>query len=218
MTRHLEPRLDVLPAAQKEIWPSLRPAQALRFVLYGGTAVAVHLGHRVSHDFDLFRTEPLDKDQLYRSLTVLNAATVAQDEVDTLVALVSLPAGTVKISFFGNIRFGRVKDPIPTSDDNLLVASLDDLMSTKLKAILDRAEARDYQDIAAMLRNGVSLERGLAAFTTMFRGEPATVLRAIGWFEDGNLSTLSAADRDILLSARNNVGDLPHVEIAAGLT
>jgi len=67
----------------------------------------------------------------------------------------------VKLSFFGGIGLGRVGEPIQTTDGVLLVASMDDLMATKLKAILDRAEARDYRDIAAMLRHGASLERGL---------------------------------------------------------
>jgi predicted nucleotidyltransferase component of viral defense system len=33
-----------------------------------------------------------------------------------------------------------------------LVASPEDILATKLKAILDRAEAKDYRDISAMLR------------------------------------------------------------------
>ena len=48
MPRRLEPHIEILPAAQREVWPQLRPAARLAFVLYGGTAVALHLGHRVS--------------------------------------------------------------------------------------------------------------------------------------------------------------------------
>ena len=46
MPQRLEPKLSVLPAAQREIWNSLASAPNLNFVLYGGTAVALHLGHR----------------------------------------------------------------------------------------------------------------------------------------------------------------------------
>ena len=63
MPQCLEPRLDVLPVAQKEIWTSLAPASGLKFVLYGGTAIALHLGHRESLDFDFFRSAPLNKDE-----------------------------------------------------------------------------------------------------------------------------------------------------------
>jgi hypothetical protein len=89
-------------------------------------------------------------------------------------------------------------------------------MATKLKAILDRAEARDYRDIAAMLRRGVSVEAGLAAFKVMFKGEPMTVLRALGFFEDGDLASLDHADRNILSAAAAGVGDLPSVPITSG--
>ena len=41
----------------------------------------------------------------------------------------------------------------------LLVAPFEDLMATKLKVILQRAESKDYRDIAAMLQAGVSLSR-----------------------------------------------------------
>jgi hypothetical protein len=99
----------------------------------------------------------------------------------------------------------------------LLVASLDDLMSTKLKAILDRAEAKDYRDIAAMISAGVSLAAGLSAFKQMFDGEPAQVLRAIGFFDDGDLEALSAADRDVLCRARDRIGALPELHLRPGL-
>ena len=126
-----------------------------------------------------------------------------------------MPSGPVKLSFFGGLSFGRVGEPLQTTDGVLLAASLEDLLATKLKIVLDRAEAKDYRDIAALLKNGQSLSHGLAAFRAMFRGEPAQVLRALGFFEDGDLSSLSLADREILTSARDKVRDLPKVELAS---
>jgi hypothetical protein len=127
-----------------------------------------------------------------------------------------MPAGSVKVSFFGGIGFGRVKDPLKTCDGTLLVASLDDLMATKLKATLDRAEAKDYRDIAEMISSGVSLSAGLSAFKKMFDGEPAQVLRAIGYFKDGDLNTLSTVDRDVLCNARDKVSRLPELYLKPG--
>jgi hypothetical protein len=74
-----------------------------------------------------------------------------QDAPETLVVLAEMPAGCVKVSFFGGIGFGRINDPLRTCDGTLLVASLDDLMATKLKATLDPAEAKDYRDIASVI-------------------------------------------------------------------
>lgn len=216
MSRCLEPKLSALPAAQREIWASLAPASHLNFVLYGGTAVALHLGHRISVDFDFFRSEPLNKDQIRETFTFVRGAAVLQDMPDTLVILARMPSGPVKISFFGNINFGRVNDPLQTCDGIMLVASLDDLMATKLKTTLQRAEGKDYRDIAAMITAGVSLPVGLTAFRKMFDGEPAQVLRALGFFEDGDLKTLGIADRDVLRSARDRVGKLPDIQLRQG--
>jgi hypothetical protein len=213
----LDPRLDVLPAAQREIWEQLRPAARMSFVLYGGTAVALHLGHRRSVDFDFFCAEPLDKTRIRGAFAFCDRAAVVQDSPDTLVVLAPMPSDSVKVSFFGRIGFGRVNDPSRTRDDVLLVASREDLLATKLKTTLDRAEARDYCDIAALLRAGASLPHGLGAFRSMFKGEPTEVLRALGYFEDGDLGTLSAADRALLSSARDGVREIPAVRVMAGL-
>jgi Nucleotidyl transferase AbiEii toxin, Type IV TA system len=210
-----EPHVEILPAAQRQIWPRLAPTASLSFVLYGGTAVALHLGHRTSLDFDFFRTEQLDKAALRNALPFLVDASILQDEVDTLAASVPTDSGPVRLAFYGGIGFGRVGEPLQTGDGMHLVASLDDLLATKLKAILDRAEARDYRDIAALLRNGASLEFGLGAFKTVFKGEPATVLRALGFFEDGDLSSLAATDREILVAARDGVRDVPAVPLVS---
>ena len=57
------PRLDVLSAAQRRLWPALADVPE-PFVLYGGTALALRLAHRTSVDFDFFAAEPLDADKL----------------------------------------------------------------------------------------------------------------------------------------------------------
>jgi hypothetical protein len=213
----LDPKFDVLLAAQRELWPALGAAQQLGFVLYGGTALALQLGHRQSVDFDFFRTEALGKPQLRDAFSFLRGAAVLQDAPNTLAVLANLPSGTVKVSFFGNLKMGRIADPLKTRDGTLLVATMDDLMATKLKAILDRAEAKDYRDIAAMLAAGVSLSKGLAGFRAMFGGEPIVALKALGFFEDGDLSTLPETDKALLRSARDQVRGLPEVSVRTGL-
>lgn len=213
MTVRFKPRTDILPPAQQDIWPQLAPARELSFVLYGGTAVALHLGHRVSVDFDFFSAAPLSKAAIETSFAFMPLATVIQEDVNTLVVSAALPSGAVKVSFFGGMSIGRINEPPQTEDAVLLVASLEDLLATKLKAILDRAEAKDYRDIAAMLSAGVSLERALGAFAKMFRADPGLVLRAMGFFAEGDLSTLAETDREILRSARDRVGEIPNVSL-----
>ena len=103
-----------------------------------------------------------------------------------------------------------------TNGSKLLVASPEELLATKLKTILDRAEVKDYLDISAMLSAGVSLERALGAFAKMYGKDPGLVLRAIGFFKDGDLPSLSQADQDILRAARDRVAEIPDVAMTYG--
>jgi len=70
------------------------------FVLYGGTAIALHLGHRASIDFDFFGKEAFDPDSLQQVLPFLHDAEVLQKAPNTLTCLVER-GGPVQISFFG---------------------------------------------------------------------------------------------------------------------
>jgi hypothetical protein len=63
MPATFEPRLDVLPVSQRRLWPEL-DAVPSDFVLYGGTGLALQLGHRVSEDFDFFSSSGFDPDRL----------------------------------------------------------------------------------------------------------------------------------------------------------
>lgn len=217
MPDRFDPRIEILPPAQQEIWSQLAPAPDLSFVLYGGTAVALHLGHRISIDFDFFKTEPLEKRTIEAAFGFIGKARTVQEAENTLVLDVRMPSGQVRVSFFGGLALGRINDPLLTNDRVLLVASLEDLLATKLKAILDRAEAKDYRDISAMLAAGISLEKALGAFAQMYRRDPGLPLRAIGFFQDGDLPSLPQADRELLRSARDAISEVPEIVLKKGL-
>jgi hypothetical protein len=211
----LQPCMAILPPPQQRVWPLLKPAVELEFVLYGGTAIALRLGHRRSVDFDFFSATHLDKSLLLQHMPWLIQAIVVQDERDSLTFLVSDPQNSepVKISFFGGVDFGRVGEPDLTEDGVLRVASLADLMATKVKVILQRAESKDYKDIAAMLRAGMDLATGLAAAKIFFgpNFQPSESLRALVFYEDGDLAELDPDDKRILVNAVSQVRDLPEV-------
>ena len=143
-------------------------------------------------------------------------AQIIQEDENTLVVFARMPSGPVKVSFFGNLTIGHLRRPIRTDDSTLLVASMEDLLATKLKAILDRAEAKDYRDISAMLSAGTSLGASLGAFSKIYRKDPALPLRAIGYFKDGDLPSLSQSDKEILKAARDKVSEIPDVSLAVG--
>jgi len=218
VTPKFTPRMDMLPPAQRRLWPELRHAPNLGFTLYGGTAIALRLGHRESLDFDFFSERPLDRSAIKAALPFMAQSTTLQDRNHTWVVLVpcaNSEGGHVKVSFFGTISFGRVGEPDFTDDGVLQVASFDDLMATKVKVVLQRAEAKDYRDIAAMVKAGVSLSRGLASARLLFgpNFQPSESLKALVYFNDGDLRTLPATERSALVDAVKAVRDLPEVTL-----
>lgn len=211
------PHLEILPEAQRALWPLLAPLRAMGFVLYGGTAIALHLGHRASVDFDFFSHLPLDEDrdrELGVVLPFLREAWLMQKAPDTRSYITG---ENVKLSFFGGIRFGRIGEPLDTADGILRVASLMDLMATKLAVVMQRVESKDYRDIAAILRAGEVLEAGLAGAAALYgiRFPPAECVRTLTYFQGGDLENLPEEDRESLRSAVRSLElhSLPEVRL-----
>jgi hypothetical protein len=195
----LIPRLEVLPDAQRALWPALAGIPDA-CVLCGGTALALRLGHRASVDFDFFSSAAVDFDALFK-LPVLAGAEVLQRAPDTLT--VSTKPGApepVRISFFGGIDIGRVGHPERTADGVLQVASLLDLFGTKLKVLLDRVVAKDYLDLAAILRSGARLRDGLGAAAALYgnRFPPADAVKTLAYFGEGDAVNVDTATQRFL--------------------
>jgi hypothetical protein len=192
----------MLPKAQKKLWPYLAPCKDLGFCLYGGTAIALRIGHRTSVDFDFFSHLPLDEakeEALLKKLPFLSEAKILQMSANTRTYSTN---DNIALSFFGNIGFGRVGNPDTTNDGILQVASLKDLMGAKLAVMLKRVESKDYQDIAAILRSGMDLHDGLAYALALYRQfPPLECVRAMVFFEDQELGALSDEDKNTLISA-----------------
>jgi Nucleotidyl transferase AbiEii toxin, Type IV TA system len=212
-----DPYLGVLSSVQRLLWPQLRPTVDLGLVLYGSTAIALRLGHRESVDFKFFSDCLLDVTKLHQALPCLKSASALQDAQDKLTVLVRPNGGyaAVKLSFFGGLGFGRVCSPEETMDGVLQVASLADLMATKLKVLMRRSQAKDYLDLAAMIEASVSLPQGLAAAREMFGPafQPSEALKAMTYFEGGGLDSLPRHTVRTLIDAVATVDDLPTVSI-----
>jgi Nucleotidyl transferase AbiEii toxin, Type IV TA system len=71
------PNLKILPQGQRELWPLLAAVPA-RFTLYGGTALAIQLGHRESVDFDFFSSQAFDPIKLQAGLGFLHSGRITQ--------------------------------------------------------------------------------------------------------------------------------------------
>jgi hypothetical protein len=185
------------------------------FVLYGGTAIALRLGHRQSVDFDFFTERSFDHQKLAQRLPFLKQAMVLQEDQDTLTYSIEAPVPgqiPVKVSFF-TVGTGRVWAPEWTEDGVMLVASMQDLLAHKLKVLLQRLETKDYLDVHALISNGFRLEDGLAAARAMYGRtfQPAQALKSLTWFQGGDLHELPAKVQKDLIAAVTKVQDLPPI-------
>lgn len=207
-----EPRLDILPTPQRRLWDELS-ATPSQFTLYGGTALALHLGHRQSVDFDFFTAQEISPAALVEHLPYLRDAELVQSAPNTLTCRVDR-GGEVLVSFFGGLPLRRVHEPEEAGRSGIRVASLLDLAATKVKVVLDRASAKDYRDVDALLRAGVELETALGAARTVYGHafDPVLSLKALAYFDDGDVQLLPADTKERLQLAVQHV-DLSRIPV-----
>lgn len=215
MAKTFRPRLDVLPPAQRRLWDELGSLPE-HFVLYGGTALALHLGHRQSEDFDFFANRDINPDQTFRAVPFLSGAQITQQEPNTLTCLVER-GGPVKVSFFGLAHLARIRAPNIAEDNGVRIASLLDIAGTKAAVVQQRAQAKDYVDIDALVSiGGIDLATQLAAARAVYGDHfaPTPTLKALTYFDDGDLPTLGPDIRRRLVEAATavNPSQLPTLE------
>ena len=182
----LKPNLDTLPSRQRLLWRELGPTPH-HFVLYGGTALALRLGHRESADFDFFSNRPFQPFELLRSIPYLANQRATQQAENTLSCSVETAEGEVTISFFGSLPLRQIAPPDVAESNGISIASLLDLFGTKCVTIAQRSESKDYLDIHALLtRTSLTLPEGIAAARAIYgrQYDPLVTLQALSYFAD----------------------------------
>jgi hypothetical protein len=178
-------------------------------VLYGGTALALRLGHRESVDFDFFSTAPFEPLQLNEQMQF------GDDILQAAPNTLSVMHQGVKLSFFGGLSLGVVEPP--GFLDNCPIASLPDLGACKLAALVNRVELKDYLDVAALLRGGADLSYLLGCAEVVYHGAfpTAACLKSLTWFDDPALADLGPGNCRLLEEAALAVETIPSVPLSA---
>lgn len=150
--------------------------------LAGGTAIALHLGHRVSVDLDFFQNssfgDPHDLVSQWKSAGVPFQSRQLTDKVihGTLWQV------KVTLMWYAYLRIRRVRACPEFCCD---VAALDDLAAMKLAAVCQRQSKKDFVDVWALLQSGRSLRRLLTAYQRTFDvGDVAHVLYRLAEFDE----------------------------------
>jgi nucleotidyltransferase AbiEii toxin of type IV toxin-antitoxin system len=176
---------EVLTERQRKVLRLLGPITAAEgFYLAGGTAIALHLGHRRSVDLDWFLESRLP-DPLRLSEEIQDAGipfVTGQISAGTLYGTVY----GVRASFL-EFRY-RMLDPLVTWQDfGCRLAGLRDLACMKLSAIAQRGSKKDFVDLFALGHDGFSLADMLEWYRAKFNVEDTGhVLYALTYFDDAD--------------------------------
>jgi hypothetical protein len=176
---------EVLPPEQRAVLQQLgRAADDCGFYLAGGTAVAIHLGHRQSVDLDWFTGQQIDNPMdLARELqgggVELQVGSVQRGTLHGDV-------GGVRVSF---LEFGYplLKPPVPLPPFDCTVASLEDLAAMKLLAVAQRGTKKDFLDVHALGTSAFPLGEMLALYRRKFSVEDiARLTYSLCYFDDAD--------------------------------
>ena len=155
---------EILSPEQVQLLPLLKMVSK-NFGLVGGTAVALHIGHRRSIDFDLFSHEPFDNNAIKR--TVASVAEITK----TLVkhsGEYTFMCGTVKITFYHYPYTIAYKTRV---DDYVKIPDLLTLAAMKAFALGKRAKWKDYVDLYFIMKDFHALADITKKSVEIFGGE-----------------------------------------------
>lgn len=191
-------RLDTLPLPQQFVFEQLTFTRD-RFVLYGGTAVALLAGHRTSLDFDFFGSGPLTetgKQTILRSLSLDADFPRIQDTENTLSLCMPAPGeknNGVLLSFFGGIDKPRFGVPCAAPSGPRIAAPVD-LAGFKLAMAHQRNKEDDLIDLAALLSLGVTMSRAAFVMDALYPRQLSLhhAVASAAWFEDRESSGTGA--------------------------
>jgi len=156
--------------------------QIAGFYLAGGTALALHYGHRRSIDFDFFRPDQFNERLLVASLDHQFGPVerLSSGEQTTYVRVRG-----VTVSFF-QLPYPLI-EPLTMTPWKFGLASIADLAAMKLEAIAGRGSRKDFVDLYWLCKAELTMADVLNYFERKYpieRVEYYHRLRALAYFDD----------------------------------
>jgi len=172
-----------LGLSQRRVLRKLGPvATAQGFHLGGGTALAIHLGHRRSVDFDWF-IEKMPAGPLELA-GVLKAAGLDLKTSDVQRGTLHGTVAGVRVSFI-EYPYPPVAQLVEWPAYGCRLASLADIACMKLSAIAQRGAKKDFFDIYALCTRFIPLAELLAIYRIRYRvKEIGHVIYGLSYFDD----------------------------------
>ena len=156
------------------------------FYLAGGTALALHLGHRMSVDLDFFSNQNAlggrERARLERALARTVSMRIDEEKDET----VHVTAGKTHVSFF---YFTPALLRPAVLWNKIRIASVEDIGCMKLSAVVGRGSKKDFYDLYVIATEVIPLSRLLSLAQEKFPHAAdftAQALRALVYFDDAD--------------------------------
>lgn len=154
--------------------------------LAGGSALALHLGHRYSLDFDFFASQSFDAKELVIKLSQLGDFKKETIQSETILGVFN----EIKFSFF-YYRYSLIKKPGWFLE--LSVADPADIAAMKIAAIVDRGTKRDFVDLYFLIKEKYTAEGILNFYNKKYKKLSEniySILKSLRYFEDAEESEM----------------------------
>lgn len=170
------------------------------FYLSGGTALALHLGHRESEDLDFFSQEEFDPEEIQRLL-----------EKDLLLTDIAVDAGTLNC-YANGVKLQFLHYPYklleePKTLDNIKISSVKDIAGTKLLTISARGSKKDFIDLYFILEL-FSLKELFEILDKKYTDQDYNtvhILKSLVYFEDADDQPMPRMHKDVSWLTVKNV-------------
>lgn len=149
--------------------------------LAGGSALALHYGHRISVDFDFFTpTHFIGKNIVQKLKGVGTFVFQEAGEKDTLLGL------------FNNVKFSLFRYDYPLIFEPILfqgvsLADPKDITAMKLAAIMDRGTKKDFIDLYFLSKKGISIEDSFNYYEKKYKAltnNLYSLVKGLSYFDD----------------------------------
>lgn len=137
---------EILDKTQLELLPLVQQFKR-EFYLVGGTAIALHIGHRRSIDFDLFKSKRININKIVNKISDSKYSYTITRRVEEQLNLV---IGEVKFTFFEYPFSVEANDKF---QNYIKLPSLLQLAAMKAYAIGRRSKWKDYVDLYFIIKD-----------------------------------------------------------------
>ena len=152
---------EILNNNQLELLPVMASFRR-EYYLVGGTAIALHLGHRRSIDFDMFKPSAINHKKNLDRMTESGFPCMVTRRV---VEQMNLIVNDVKVTFF---QYPFPVQPTERFETYFRLPSLLSLAAMKAYALGRRSKWKDYVDLYFLLKDHFTIEEISECATALF--------------------------------------------------